>query len=313
MHLLAVRTPSVLACLCLGTWCASLVANARREHYVIVPRCPDLPDSLTATQLAWTPLMVIEGPQEPIMKHALQLIVDEFAAHDPCAGKRGIDLYDAAQGRADVHKPVLAYIEADLVMMCKLADSVGHSAKRACPRCAAWGCTQGGCVRWKGCNEPLHQPVPCLDAAGTPDPITPAPVADVAADAERPWPGDLGDYRVPPGLLSRDNTAPRLHWTTEAQEVPGSSWITDGRLKFSELEMEARARAGDIVESEAEVAFPMQGLQGDAALAQHKRQKEHANARHLLLGIKGTPVWAQLSYFSYAFFVAPWCTRMLTL
>jgi hypothetical protein len=100
-------------------------------------------------------------------------------------------------------------------------------------------------------------------------------------------------------LLSEDDTTPRLQWIREAQTIDPSTWQFDNRLKYSEKEMRARALRGDQIVREAQERFPIGDLTGDDAMRQYDRQKAAMNEQHLLLGCKGTPVFAKLSYFRY--------------
>jgi hypothetical protein len=104
-------------------------------------RCPDLPPGMCATQMAWKPLIIIEGPREPTsMYYVLEKTVAFFAMHDPgLSGTCGVKLWDAFLKRVIEHKPVIAGLDADTPMNGKLSESVGHGAKTGCPKCAHRG------------------------------------------------------------------------------------------------------------------------------------------------------------------------------
>lgn len=127
----------------------------------------------------------------------------------------------------------------------------------------------------------------------------------IPSRTSRPTPSQPGDYQYPAGMLTEDATTPRLNWTAEMQEVSPMTWSSDNQLKYSEKELDARAAQGDRIAAEAEAQFPIGALTGEEAMKQYDKQQKAMNKQHLLLGCKGTPVFAKLSYYR-----CEYCQRM---
>lgn len=108
-------------------------------------RCTDLPFRMSAKQIAWKPLLVIEGPHEPNdLKPLLKNTVDFFIAHDP--GRDNPEpFYVEVTKPEGVERirftPVLAGVIADTPFLKLFSEAIGHSAKAACQRCALAGST----------------------------------------------------------------------------------------------------------------------------------------------------------------------------
>ena len=88
--------------------------------------------------------------------------------------------------------------------------------------------------RWFGFADKIIQRVPCYHNLNTLHPDA------VAALADTP-------LRLPPGYLATDDGSQGIRqiWTPEAIETDPKTWVTDGVLKYSQLEMEARGATGE--------------------------------------------------------------------
>lgn len=88
--------------------------------------------------------------------------------------------------------------------------------------------------RWLCFADTIVQRVPCYGNLKT---LHPAAEAELAE--RKP--------RVPPGYLSADDGSQgvRSSWTAESTETDPNTWVTDGVLKYSQLEIEARGWTAD--------------------------------------------------------------------
>ena len=167
-------------------------------------------------------------------------------------------------------------MEGDIPWLEKLTNSIGHTAKRACFRCAQNGvwvfsANTVRCVvsasshiphlpvlaqtftsnhsspacRWLGHHRPLQQPAPCY-VNGPLKGKTLTPEEEAAASTATP--------RMVAGSVQPDagGIPPRTAWT-EPQPVPPSSWMSDNRLKYSAAEIMARGRKGDKIAAQVQL------------------------------------------------------------
>lgn len=137
--------------------------------------------------------------------------------------------------------------------------------------------------RWVGYDKERKQCMPCYENGAIEVPPT------------------TEGHQYPAGLLTEDDTVPRAFWTLEDTTVP-DTWATGNSLKFTEKELVDRAFMGDYQAVQAALDFPMVGVDGTALrgkerMAMYEKYVAYLNDKHLDLGCKGTPVFAQLSYF----------------
>jgi hypothetical protein len=127
-------------------------------------------------------------------------------------------------------------------------------------------------------------------------PLNP-PFGDDITDELQHDSGDLHtEYCVPSGTISQDTSIPRTSWSSEKEDVDPNTWSTDNRLKYSEGEMDIRARAAATTTTTHEALNPLLGADKDLP-ALYLKRLSIINRKHLKIGVKGVPVFSQLSYF----------------
>ena len=101
---------------------------------------------------------------------------------------------------------------------------------------------------------------------------------------------------VPRGTLTQDTSIARTSWSPEQVDIHPDTWCSDNQLKYSEGEMAIRARAAATVTTDHEALNPLLGAETDLPGLYLKRLSL-INRKHLKIGVKGVPVFSQLSYF----------------
>ena len=81
--------------------------------------------------------------------------------------------------------------------------------------------------------------------------------------------------------------------------TPVNTWLTDNTLKYTEREMAARAAEGARITREIESERPIDIGEDGGNGATYSARSRAINKKHLELGVKGIPVFSQLSYFKY--------------
>ena len=230
--------------------------------------------------------------------------------------------------------PVLAYVEGDTPFLSKMSDSVGHAAITACQRCALRGKTIGGCTRYepsfssllKCCKWVHNNKVYCICAIWSGRVCQYTQVTYGVATTSFPCrfpcyhammhqhvplqpPNITGELQhnsddlqteccVPRGTLSQDTSIARTSWSPEQVDIHPHTWCSDNQLKYSEGEMAIRARAVATVTTDHEALNPLLGAETDLPGLYLKRLSL-INRKHLKIGVKGVPVFSQLSYFRW--------------
>ena len=105
-------------------------------------------------------------------------------------------------------------------------------------------------------------------------------------------------YKMPSGSLKEDSSHPRSAWTC-SMSTPVNTWLTDNTLKYTEREMAARAAEGARITREIENERPIDIGRDGSNGATYSARARAINKKHLELGVKGIPVFNQLSYFKY--------------
>ena len=106
----------------------------------------------------------------------------------------------------------------------------------------------------------------------------------------------LTDCCVPRGMLTQDTSVARTSWSRELVDIHPMTWRTDNQLKYSESDMAARATWAARVTTSHEAENPILGAEKDLPGLYLKRCAA-INLKHRKVGVKGVPVFSQLSYF----------------